>query len=177
MFTLLHVAACRRRQGSGNDDLLKAVNEAYAVIGDPLKRRSYDLSHGMAGVRYGPASSWTDAQYSQHASAAARSAGVGAAGSASRSSNDGGIGGGDGKAFDWREWNRMHFGPTEEDRAQFYDQVRAGGFKGPWEDPTLSDRTNYFSRRKVEQWTTASRGLSETQHYREYADRWGVHNG
>ena len=64
----------------------------------------------------------------------------------------------------------MHFGPSEAVRAAFYDAVRATGFKGPWEDASMSDRTNYYARRRVEQ-EVAYRGLSETQHYREYAKR------
>jgi hypothetical protein len=64
----------------------------------------------------------------------------------------------------------MHFGPSEEERAAFYDAVRMNGYSGPWEDPSLSDRANYFARQQARQWV-AARGLSETNHYREYAQR------
>ena len=152
-----------------NDELLKLVNEAYAVLSEASKRREYDLSNGHAGVRHsGFRRRVDDVTHGRRAAEAAAATGWNsnsrwdAAASDASSSSD--------ARFDWAEWNRMHFGPTDEERARFYDQVRMGGYSGPWEDPSLSDRTNYYARRKAQEWV-ASKGLSETQHYREYAKR------
>lgn len=76
---------------------------------------------------------------------------------------------GEGAGYDWAEWNRMHYGPSEAERKAYYEQVMAAGGRGPWEDPAMSDRFNAGTREWAR--TRASRGLSETEHYREYAER------
>lgn len=81
-----------------------------------------------------------------------------------------------GDFFDADEWQRMHFGPTQEQwRASMFQQyatAKESGWRGPWEDPRLSERENYGRRRAAESrfnaWMEAERA-SSTESYRKYA--------
>jgi hypothetical protein len=158
-----------------SDDALKRINAAYAVLSTPAQRRQYDMSHGTAGLTYGDANAFSGAYKARVAAEARRQSwnarsdgGVGGGGF-------GGVGGGgagvrhDG-GLDWEAWNRAHFGAADDQRAHYYEQTRMGGFRSARQGASVGEQAAAFSRQRASEFA-ATRGLSETKHYREYAER------
>jgi curved DNA-binding protein CbpA len=76
--------------------------------------------------------------------------------------------------FDYEEWNRMHFGPTAEERQRAAEararQAAQTGFSA-FNDARRSTHANWEARRAARD-VFAERGASETAYYRAFAQRY-----
>lgn len=134
----------------------KLINAAYRTLSDPVERHTYDLTHSFAGM-----SDWRqESRRRQGPREAAYGTYNPKTDFADSAAN-----------FDFEEWNRMHFGPSANERermmkeqlerAAFRSRMMGGaGSRGP------QKRTKAHAAAPGE---FASRGLSETDYFRTTA--------
>lgn len=152
----------------------RAITAAYDILSDPHERAFYDRANRVAGTRRpgfagGAGAAGMDARHSGHRGVGGGPTGSGGAPFTPYEAED------IGDFFDATEWQRMHFGPSEDEyRASMfarYREAEAQGWRGPWEDPRLSERENADRRAAAKArfaaWAEAQDPA--TQRYQAYA--------
>ena len=154
-------------------DKFKQINHAYDVLSDNASRKTYDMTHPFAGGGGSRGSYDTSAAFRRAYSGGGTTQPTGFGYKRVRVD----------EAFDFEEWNRMHFGPTAEQQRRATDEsirrAKETGFVGA-NAHTAKDTYNFSgynnrgvnwaarqaAKQRVHEWEV---GETESHVYRKFA--------